>query len=192
MLPKTDYQVIVWKHDGNFIGRVRELGIFETASSLPALWEQIESKKNEILQKFKASGAEAEIPLPLHLEEKKFEQVSGKILPRWLKVVGLILISYLVVLSLLWSFKSLILEQVGLTSIIISRIENFSTHLKFMPADKKNKLRQSLQSIAKEGRPFLQDIKPLFSELSSMECSEGEQEVGAVRKNTTFGTGVKN
>ena len=191
MTPLTDYQLIVWKKEGKFFGRVRELGILESAGSLPDLWDQVESKKREIIEHFKESGAEVEIPTPIHLEEKTTVQDSHRVLPRWMGFVGIFIASIIVIVSFLWSFKAIILDQVGLTSIILKRLDNLATHLDTMPSEKREQLHRSLQIIAREGRPFVQDIKPLLEELSLSECSK-EKPVRQVEEKLLDGNSLKN
>lgn len=178
MALQNNYTILVWKRGEVFYGRIRELGILESASDLPSLWDLIESRRQEIVRRFNEAGIHEEIPGPLSSDLLVRGSASHNVLKKSMSIGSVVIVCLLVLGVTLWFAGKRVVEKIERLSvkhILFQHVQSLSTRLKSFSNEEQEVLHQSLRTIAKEGRPFVEDIKPLLEEIFSDQCSAVQQ-----------------
>lgn len=200
MNDRADYQVLVWERDGKYYGGIRELGILETSTDIAVLWGQIEERKQELIRKFVEGGIEDELPPPLATKNTwaRYRSVTREDAPdadagggiggngvRSYVAKAVIAVTGILVCTLVASqYLEAAVHKLTSKRIVVREVlQDFAANLETLPEVKRESLHRSLQVIASNLRPFVQDLRPLLSDSSSSPCSDscGGQSLGAVK-----------
>ncbi len=188
MNDRADYQVLVWERDGKYYGGIRELGILETNADIALLWGQIEQRKQELIRKFVEGGIEDELPPPLTTKKMwgRYQSVAleddpsvdgrarrGIGVRRYLAKAVVAVAGVLVCMLVASQYLEAAVHKLTSKRIVVREVlQDFATNLETLPEVKRESLHRSLQVIASNLRPFVQDLRPLLNESSSSACSD--------------------
>ena len=173
-----DYTVLVWKKEEIFYGKIKELGIFESANDVVSLWELLEERKEEIIQRFCDAGIQDEIPVPLASQPQAKNRSSRYVLTNSI-YIGLVVVACLlflgVVLLSVGKRVSGKLDSLSVKHMVFQQVQGLASRLNSFSDTEQEILHESLQTISEKGRPFVRDINPLIKEFFSDTCAASQK-----------------
>lgn len=191
MNDRADYQVLVWERDGKYYGGIRELGILETNTDIALLWRQIEERKQELIRKFVEGGIEDELPPPLttrkvwgryqsvtreadtDVDGRSNRGIGGSGIHSYVAKAAVAVVGVLVCMLVASQYLEAAVHTLTSKRIVVREVlQDFAANLETLPEVKRESLHRSLQVIASNLRPFVQDLRPLLSESSSSACGD--------------------
>ena len=173
-----NYIVLVWKKGKTFYGRIRELGIFESANDFSSLWFKIDKRKQEIIQRFNEAGIQGEIPQPLPSLRYIEGQPSRHVLKNSIYIGSVVLACLLILGIVVWSAGKRVsgkLESLSVKHMVFQQVQGLASRLNSFSDTEQEILHESLQTISEKGRPFVKDINPLIKEIFSDTCSGSQK-----------------
>lgn len=171
---RSTYMAVLSGGDGAYRFHIRELGIIASGADVAAAHRELEKKKQAVFDEFAAAGLTGELPPP----RLAADEVAGIAAHKGFVIRTLIVTAAALVIVVAATLSTRSVVTAGLESLTFAR---GGIHLKLVEErminalhriadprnefskEKQEKVIESLRVIVKRYRPFINEVRPLFS-----------------------------